>query len=157
MTNRAGKNGERREAERRQKERERELNERFARGCFLYGENVPEVDMLQNARLSGGDFGCEKKDLPPSFLCNDNARYPANDVWLFKSKPRGGDGLCGLAALLGLGRPVRCVNSYGHPILYSVSNGSVVELKSYGFCGEDAEVKQIFLFQFDVRDEETAK
>ena len=59
--------------------------------------------------------------------------------------------------LLWQGRPVRCVNSYGHPILYSVSNGSVVELKSYGFCGEDAEVKQIFLFQFDVRDEETAK
>ena len=60
-------------------------------------------------------------------------------------------------SLLWQGRPVRCVNSYGHPILYSVSNGSVVELKSYGFCGEDAEVKQIFLFQFDVRDGETAK
>ncbi len=42
-------------------------------------------------------------------------------------------------------------NAWGGPILYSVSNGTIVILKTYGPGGPDAKVRQEFTLQFDVK------
>lgn len=41
-------------------------------------------------------------------------------------------------------------NAWGGPILYSVSNGTLVILKTYGPGGAESEVKQTFTLTFDV-------
>ncbi len=41
-------------------------------------------------------------------------------------------------------------NAWGGPILYSVSNGTTVVLKTYGPGGAESEVKQTFTLTFDV-------
>ena len=42
-------------------------------------------------------------------------------------------------------------NAWGGPILYSVSNGTIVILKTYGPGGPDATVRQEFTLQFDAK------
>jgi hypothetical protein len=42
-------------------------------------------------------------------------------------------------------------NAWGGPILYSVSNGTIVIFKTYGPGGPDATVRQEFTLQFDVK------
>lgn len=43
-------------------------------------------------------------------------------------------------------------NAWGGPILYSVSNGTLVILKTYGPGGAESEVKQTFTLTFDVNE-----
>ena len=43
-------------------------------------------------------------------------------------------------------------NAWGGPILYSVSNRTMVTLKTYGPGGVEAEVKQTFTLTFDVNE-----
>lgn len=43
-------------------------------------------------------------------------------------------------------------NAWGGPILYSVSNGTMVILKTYGPGGAESEVKQTFSLTFDVNE-----
>ncbi len=43
-------------------------------------------------------------------------------------------------------------NAWGGPILYSVSNGTIVVLNTYGPGGAEAEVKQTFTLTFDVNE-----
>ena len=43
-------------------------------------------------------------------------------------------------------------NAWGGPILYSVSNGTIVILKTYGPGGAESEVKQTFSLTFDVNE-----
>ena len=42
-------------------------------------------------------------------------------------------------------------NAWGGPILYSVSNGTIAILKTYGPGGPDATVRQEFTLQFDAK------
>ena len=43
-------------------------------------------------------------------------------------------------------------NAWGAPILYSVSNRTMVILKTYGPGGAEADVKQTFTLRFDVNE-----
>lgn len=73
------------------------------------------------------DFYARNKTLPESL---DSLRK--SDSAAAKSVPKG--------------------NAWGGPILYSVSNGTMVILKTYGPGGAESEVKQTFSLTFDVNE-----
>ena len=49
------------------------------------------------------------------------------------------------------GKEVPLVNSYGHPIEYSVSNEFEVSLRALGYGGNNSDVKNYYVRMFDVR------
>jgi hypothetical protein len=103
----------------------------FIGGCFFDGliTKVPP-DASTRGRLIRlkheiADFYARNKVLPESLDALE-----MSDSFTTKSAPK--------------------ENAWGGPILYSVSNGTIVVLNTYGPGGAEAEVKQSFSLTFDV-------
>lgn len=60
---------------------------------------------------------------------------------------------CSLSDVCDSGGSMSLTNRYGNPIVYSVTNDYFVTLQAYGFGGEHSQVKNLFVRQFDVREE----